>query len=97
MAELLNISRLKIVKRETSSGGESAYFYEFSESCITYVVDAADRKKYILAHTYFKKGINPIHSVIKNNELTFGINNNIGTQVIDGSSGNVIFYILYFV
>ena len=93
----MQLNGLKLVRRETTSGGENAYFYEYSESCISYIVDASDRKKYLLAHTYFKKGSVPIHSVISKNELTFGASNGIGTQVINGTSENVIFYILYFV
>lgn len=97
MAELVGIQNLKMVKISTSSSGVNAYAYKLAESCISYIVDDSDHSKFILSHTCYRSGGNPIQSVIKNNILTFGANNSYGTQVIEGTSGNVIFYLLYFV
>ena len=99
VAEQMKLGTLKIRKRETSYGGNNVYYAGLSSSSITYVVKASDRSKFILSHTYYNlDGSDRVYqTVIANNGLTFGNSNNGGTQVIEGTTENVVFYIMYLV
>lgn len=97
MAGVLNLANINVVKVEIGEGGGSVFGSATSESFFTYVVDATDRTKYIFAHTYYIYGSRPTNTIINNNGLSFGANNSNGTQVVEGSSGNVIFYLICFI
>lgn len=99
VAENIGLGNFKVRKVQTSHGGSSVYFRGLSNSSITYVVDASDRTKYILSHTYYNIDGSDVVSqtVISNNVLSFGASNKGGTQVINGTTNDVIFYIMYFV
>ena len=97
MAGLLSIDIIRIFKIETTSGGSGVLSNKGLKSFFTYVVDAADRSKFIFSHTYLNEGVsNPVHKVIASNALTYGASNAFGTQNIEGSSGLVIFYLIKF-
>ena len=97
VAGLLYIDSIRILKIETTSGGSGVFGNKGLKSFFTYVVDADDRSKFIISHTYLNEGIsNPDHKVIVSNALTYGSSNAFGTQNIEGSSGRVIFYLIKF-
>lgn len=99
MAAAIRLENFKVRKLQTSAGGGGVYSEGLSNSSITYVVDASDRTKYILSHTYYNlDGSGVVYqTVISNNGLSFGASNNRGTQIINGTTNSVIFYIMYFV
>ena len=99
MAGSIGLDNFKVRKAQTNQGGGSVYFRGLSNSSITYVVDASDRTKYILSHTYYNiDGSDVVYqTVISSNGLSFGASNKGGTQVINGTTNDVIFYIMYFV
>lgn len=99
MAAAIGLGNFKVRKVQTTAGGGAVYRGGLSNSSITYVVDASDRTKYILSHTYYNLDSSDIvyQTVISDNILGFGASNNMGTQVINGTTNDVIFYIMYFV
>lgn len=99
MAAVIELGNFKVIKVQTKPSGGGVYSRNISNSSITYVVDASDRTKYILSHTYFDRDSSNVVSqtVISNNGLSFGSSNRVGTQVINGTTNDVIFYIMNFI
>lgn len=99
MAAAIRLENFKVRKVQTTAGGGTVYSRGLSNSSITYVVDASDRTKYILSHTYYNLDSSDkvYQTVISYNGLSFGASNNMGTQVVVGTTNDVIFYIMYFV
>ena len=92
MGGLLEISKyLKMGFTTDTAGILSGY-----DSGIVFCQDLNDRTKFIIYAFNFKYGSVPTRTLLSNNTLTLGVENQYGTSNIDNGSGNYIFHIIGF-